>query len=294
MLNEIFQTLKQTVQEFMKDGAAREAAALAYYIAFAMAPLLVVVIGVVGAIYGPEAVQGEIVQEIQGTVGEDAAVVVQDVIKNAYNAEGSTLSTIFSAFMLLMSASAVFLKLQTTLNNIWNVEPATGGGIGGIIRGRLLSLGMLLIIGMLLLVSLVLSAVLAALDNLFVSILPATEAFISIIGFGINFGVTTLLFAMLYKFLPDAEIRWREVIIGAAMTALLFAVGRTVLGIYLANSSTSSTYGAAGSFVVILLWIYYASQIILLGAEFTQVYARRYGQRIQSAATVEEEVSVPV
>ncbi len=194
---------------------------------------------------------------------------------------GGVIATIIGVVTILFGATGVFVQLQSALNRIWNVEPKPGAGIWSFVRTRLISFGMILGIGFLLLVSLVLSAAVSAVGTWATGLLPGSETLVNILTFAVSFVLTTLLFAMIYKVLPDVEIGWRDVWIGAGVTAFLFTVGKSLIGLYLAKSSVASTYGAAGSLVVLLLWVYYSSQILFLGAEFTQVYATRYGSRIR-------------
>lgn len=286
MLRRWFDLFKTTFQEWNEDEVPRLAAALAYYTAFAIAPLLIVVIAIVGLVYGEQAVEGEIVRQIQSEVGQDAAAVVQDLIENAYQGGGGIISTIISIGALLLGALGVFDQLQAALNKIWDAAPDTTSGWWLIVRRKLISFGMLLVIGFLLLVSLLAGAFIATLNVYVENLLPSVQ----IVGFMVNtvvsFGITTALFALIFRMLPDTDIEWNEVWVGATITTLLFAMGRMVLGLYLANSSVSSVYGAAGSFVVILLWVYYSAQIILFGAEFTQVYARRKRKKAEDNIVV--------
>jgi membrane protein len=261
------------------------AAALAYYTAFAIAPLIILVVAIVGLIVSQDTVQTQILDQIQATVGPDAADLVRGLITDASEPGQGIFSTIVSVVALLFGALGVFEHLQTALDRIWDVEKVeTEGGLKGTImnflKNKLLSFGMLLVIGFLLLVSLILSAGLSVVDGMLASRFPGADVMLRIVSFVLSFGVITLLFMFIFKFLPHAEIQWRDVWIGAAVTALLFTIGRTLLGLYLANTATASTYGAAGALVVVLLWVYYSAQIVLLGAEFTQVFARRYGSRI--------------
>lgn len=277
----IFTLLKETVDEWNKDKASRLAAALAYYTVFSLSPLLIIAIAIAGAIFGEEAARGEIVGQIQGLVGKDGAEFIQTAIESAAKpTEGGGFASAISVVVLLFGASGVFAQLQDALNTIWEVQPDPKAGAGGFIRARFLAFSMVLGIGFLLLVSLLLSAglsgVVAYLGNLF----PIISSLLQVANFVLGFIVTTVLFGLIYKFLPDVKITWSDVLIGAAMTSLLFSIGRYALGLYLGNSSFGSTYGAAGSLVIILAWVYYAAQILFFGAEFTQVYARRYGSQI--------------
>lgn len=276
----IFSLLKETFSEWNKDKASRLAAALAYYTVFSLAPLLVIVIAIAGSVFGEEAARGEIVGQIQGLVGTDGAKFIETAIENANKPTTGSIASAISLGILLFGASGVFAELQDALNTVWEVQPKPERGLINIIRKRFLSFSMVLGIGFLLLVSLVTSAVLAAVVNYLGSALPGLEFLWQIVNFIISFALTTVLFGLIYKVLPDVKITWNDVLIGAAITSLLFSIGRFLLGQYLGNSSFGSAYGAAGSLVVILAWIYYAAQILFFGAEFTQVYARRYGSQI--------------
>jgi membrane protein len=286
---EIFELLKETYNEWSEDKAARLAASLAYYTVFSMAPLLIIVIAVAGLVFGREAAQGQIEAQIQGLIGEDSAEFVQTLIEASSNKTTGTIATVIGVVTLLFGATGLFGQLQDALNTIWEVTPKPGRGVMGIIKDRFFSFTMVLGIGFLLMVSLVVSAALAAVNE-YVSGLFDNLAFLGqVINFIVSFGVITLLFAMIYKILPDVEIAWRDVWIGAAVTALLFTIGKFLIGLYIGHSAVASSYGAAGALVVILLWVYYSAQILLLGAEFTQVYAKRFGSRL-----VPDEDAVPV
>lgn len=284
-LKVIVRLLKETFQEWQEDKASRLAAALAYYTIFSIAPLLIIAIAIAGAVFGEEAARGEIVGQIQGLVGKPGAEFIETAINNA-NKPGSNggLASLIGIGVLLFGASGVFAQLQDSLNTIWEVQPkptkGLRGGIMGFLRQRFLTFSMVLVIGFLLMVSLILSAVLSGLSAYMSHLLPGLDFVWGIVNFVISFGVITLLFALIYKFLPDVKITWNDVLTGAIITALLFTIGKTLLGQYLGQSSFSSTYGAAGSLVIILAWVYYSAQILFFGAEFTQVYASRYGSRI--------------
>ena len=273
--------VKETFQEWQEDKASRLAASLAYFTIFSIAPLLIVVIAVVGAVYGRDAAQGQIVTQLQGLLGQDGAQVVQEMVQNASQPQSGTVATIIGIVTLLLGASGVFGALQDSLNTIWEVAPKPGRGIRQILHDRVLSFTMVLAIGFLLLVSLVVSAALSAFDQVIADALPGGDWVARGVNLAISFSVITLLFAMMFKFLPDAEVRWRDVWVGAAVTAALFTLGKFLIGLYLGNSSVASVYGAAGSLVVLLIWIFYSAQILFLCAEFTQVYAKRYGSGSQ-------------
>lgn len=276
---QMWRLLKETVQEWQQDKASRLAAALAYYTVFSLAPLLVLVIAIAGSIFGTESARNQLTSQIQGLVGSSGAEVVTSALENASQpgANQGVIASAISIALLIFGASGVFVQLQDSLNTIWNVEPKPGQGIVYFIQKRLLSFSMILVIGFLLLVSLVVSTALAA----FSGFLNQGLAGLSwLLNFVISIGLITLLFAAIFKYLPDAKIGWKDVTVGAFITALLFNLGKYLLGLYLGNSSFASTYGAAGSLVVLLAWIYYSAQILFFGAEFTQVYARRFGSRI--------------
>ncbi|HEY9878603.1 MAG TPA: YihY/virulence factor BrkB family protein [Leptolyngbyaceae cyanobacterium] len=278
-LKQTWRLLKEAFQEWQQDKASRLAAALAYYTVFSLAPLLILVIAIAGSIFGTESARDQLTGQIQGLVGPSGAEVVTSALENASQPganQGAIASTV-SIALLIFGASGVFVQLQDSLNTIWNVEPKPGQGIGYFIQKRLLSFSMILVIGFLLLVSLVVSTALAALSGFLDHWLAGLSW---LINFAISISLVTLLFAAIFKYLPDAKIRWKDVIVGALITALLFNLGKYLLGLYLGNSSFASTYGAAGSLVVLLAWIYYSAQILFFGAEFTQVYARRFGSRI--------------
>ncbi|MEM9925655.1 MAG: YihY/virulence factor BrkB family protein [Cyanobacteria bacterium P01_D01_bin.50] len=276
----IFRLLKQTFKEWQKDKASRLAAALAYYTVFSLAPLLIIAIAIAGAIFGEEAARGEIVGQIQYLVGQQGAEIIETAIENANKPDVSNVASTLSIIALLFGASGVFAQLQEALNTVWEVKAKPQQGLINFIRKRFLSFSAVLGIGFLLLVSLVVSTVLSALNNYMSGFLPGFDWLWQILNLAISFGVITLLFALMYKFLPDVKIRWNDVWVGAIITTILFVIGKFVLGFYLGRGSFGSTYGAAGSLVVVLAWVYYSAQILFFGAEFTQVYARKFGSRI--------------
>jgi membrane protein len=255
-------------------------AALAFYTALSIAPLLVISLAVGALAFGDEAARGEVASQMRSLVGEQGAEAIQQMIKSADRPVSGTAATVLGLLMLGFGASAVFSELQQSLNLIWEVEPKAGRGILGIIRDRFFSFVMVLGIAFLLLVSLVLSAVLASMGKFF-SEFPATLSRLTeFLNVSVSFSVITILFAMIFKILPDAKIAWREVWLGAVLTALLFTAGKFFIGLYLGQSSMGSSYGVAGSFVVLLVWIYYSSQILYLGATLTKVVADESGTRL--------------
>jgi membrane protein len=281
-LKVIFALLKDTIAEWSEDNVPLLAAALAYYTVFSLAPLSLIAISIAGAVFGEEAARGEVIGQIQGIVGAQGAEAIQSMIANANRPEsGGTIATITGVVLLLFGASGVFGQLQVALNTIWEVKPKPGKGIASFLQSRFLSFAMVLVIGFLLLVSLVLSAVLAAISNLFGSFFSGFVIIGQTLNFIISFGVITVLIAAIYKFLPDVRVPWKNLWVGASVTALLFNIGKFLLGLYLGHSSVGSAYGAAGSFVVLLIWVFYSAQILLFGAEFTQVYSKYRGTPIE-------------
>jgi membrane protein len=255
-------------------------AALSYYTAFSLSPLLIIAIAVAGLLFGREAVEGYIVEQIGGLIGEETGRAIQTMIASSRRPAAGIIGSVVGVLTLAIGASGVFAELQDSLNTIWKVQPkAKGSGVLKIIRARFLSFAMVLTIGFLLLISLLVHAALAACGKFMGGLFPGTEALLHVINLVISFGVITLLFAMMFKMLPDVKIAWRHVWIGAGMTALLFTIGKFLIGLYLGKSGIASPYGAAGSLIVMLVWVYYSAQIFLFGAEFTHVYATRYGPR---------------
>jgi membrane protein len=279
-LKAILGLFKETFAEFTKDKASRLAAALSYYTIFSIAPLLTIAIAIAGAAFGEDAATGAIEAQLRGLIGEAGATVIQNAILNASKPQQGTIASLISVGILIFAATGLFVELQDSLNTIWEVQPKPGRAVKTMFRQRFLSFAMVLGIGFLLLVSLVFSAVLATIVNYFSNALPGTDFVWPLVNFIVGFIVTTVLFGLIFKVLPDVKITWSDVLIGAALTSLLFSLGRFVLGQYLARTSFSSTYGAAGSIVAILVWVNYAAQILFFGAEFTQVYARKYGSQI--------------
>ncbi|MFW9264034.1 YihY/virulence factor BrkB family protein [Nostoc sp. CALU 546] len=279
-LQAIWELFQETFKEWSEDKASRLAAALAYYTIFSIAPLLIIVIAIAGAVFGEEAARGQIVGQIQGLVGQDGAEFIQTAINNANKPQTGAIASIISVVVLLLGATGLFTELQDSLNTIWEVKPKPGRGVTNIIRLRFLSFAMVIGIGFLLLVSLVISTALAALVTYFSNLLPGLDFIWQILNFILSFAITTFLFGLIFKVLPDVKIAWSDVLIGAMLTSFLFSIGRFLLGQYLGNGSFGSAYGAAGSLVVILAWVNYAAQILFFGAEFTQVYSRRYGSGI--------------
>lgn len=278
MFKQLFDMFKQTFKEWQEDDVPRLAAALSYYIAFALAPLLVIAIAIAGFVLQEAYVREEVLSIINSTIGSSAGEFVGELMENINKPATGIISTILGVGALLLGALGAFDQLKAALNTVWNVSAKDKpGGIKGLIFGKLLSFGMVLLVGFLLLVSLIMGTVLSAIEAYSLTLFPGAEFILRLVSLTFSFIVTVAVFAMLYRFLPDIKLHWRDVGVGALMTAILFTIGRYLLGLYLGNSGTASAYGAAGSFVLILLWINYSSQIVLFGAEFTQVFSRRYG-----------------
>jgi len=277
--------VRHSVSAWIDDYAPRLGAALAYYTMFSIAPLLVIVIAVAGILFGNDAAQGHVLAELRGIMGDEGALVVEGLLKSASDPEKSSLAALVGIITLLVGATSVFAELQSALDRIWRAEATPPSeGVWPWLRTRVLSLGMILGLGFLLLVSLVVSAALAALGKWWGPLFGAWELILETINFIVTFVIVTLIFAMIYKSLPRVSIDWRDVWIGATVTALLFTVGKLLIGLYLGRTGIASAFGAAGSLVVLLVWVYYSAQIFLLGAEFTWVYTHRHGSRAGRAS----------
>lgn len=287
--------LEETYQEWKDDDALQWGAALAYYYSiFSIAPLLLITISVASLAFGREAVEGRLIEEIGGLVGPQAAGAIQTMVANASTAGSGAWGTVLGVLLMLLGASGAFAQLQKSLNHLWNVEARPDAGWKLMVRQRVAALGMVLVVALLLLTALVLSAAISALGSYAEEVLPMPAWALGLVDVAVSLAVITLLFAAIYKVLPDVEIEWREVWTGAAATALLFVLGKVAIGLYLGRSGVASSYGAAGSLVVLLVWIFYSSQLVFIGAEFTQVWARRRGARIEPSAWAVrvEEVAV--
>ena len=275
---EFVAVLKETLSEWSNDNVPRLGASLAFYTLLSSAPILVIVIAVAAFVYGQPAAQGQLVWEVQDLVGPDRAVAIQSLIQSAYKPGTGLIATLFGVVTLALAASSVVVELRGALNSIWHVASAGSvTGLAGIIRlgkERCYSVGLVLVTGFLLLVSLVLNAWIATMGKFFRSFLPAPEVILQAEAFLISFLVITFLFAGIYKTLPDVPLKWSDVLVGASVTSFLFTVGKQILALYLGKTTLASTYGAAGSLVMVLVWVYYSAQLFFLGAEFTKVYAR--------------------
>lgn len=277
----IWEIIKETASDWSDDNASRLAAALAYYSLLSLAPLLVIAIAVSGFFLGEEAARGQVVGELAAIVGGQAAESIQAVVANAKSPSAGLWSTIAGVVTLFIGASGVFGELQSSLNTVWEVKPKPGLGIWGQIKIRFFSFSMVLGVAFLLLISLILSAAVSAVGATFTRLLPGGELLWQLANALVSLVIVSGLFAIIFKFVPDATVEWRDVWVGGAVTAVLFTIGKSLLGLYLGKAAVGSAYGAAGSIVALVVWVYYATQIFLLGAEFTQVQARRNGRRIE-------------
>ena len=286
---------KKAVSAWSDDFAPSMGAAISYYTVFSLAPLLVIVIAVAGALFGREAVQGEIVAQLSGFIGRDGALAVQGLVKSASEPSKGLLAGLLSVGVLLVGATTVFAELQSALDRIWHVPAAAKpSGVWSLLRARVLSFGLILALAFLLMVSLLVSTVVAAFGTWAGGYLPGWAVLLQVLNIAVSIGITTLLFAMIFKFMPTAPIAWHDVWIGAAVTAVLFEVGKFVIGLYLGKSGMNESYAAAGSLVVLLAWVYYAAQIFLLGAEFTKVYAHAHGSVAGAQAVAATEAAAAV
>lgn len=282
---EAYSFIREVINEWQEDNANKLAAALSFYTVFSLAPLLIIATGIAGLAFGDAQVREAILVEVEALIGDQGAEAVKTMLEHAgANVSGNIVSTIIGLVTLLVGSVNVFNNLQSTLNLMWDVQPEGGSLLRKITR-RIVNLPLVLAIGFLLLVSLIISTGLSAFSTYLQDIFNVTGLDLLLQLGDILFTLTaiTILFALMFKILPNAKIRWRDVVVGAIFTALLFLIGNVAIGLYIGHSGTASAYGAAGSLVVLLLWIYYSAQIVFIGAEFTQVYARRYGQRIQPA-----------
>ncbi len=274
--------IKETYTEWNNDDPWRQSAVVAYYAIFSLPALLIIVITIAGSIFGEAAVQGELSNEIGNMIGPDAASEVETMISNAYTNQNSVIATIIGIAVLVFGATGVFYQLQQSLNNVWNVEPDKDAGIKKLLKDRLTSFSVILVIGFLMLISLLLTTLLSVLSDFIVRHLPDYLLYVFyVVQFLVSFGIITLLFGMIFKILPDVELEWKTVWTGAIVTAALFVIGKFALGIYFGKANPGSAYGAAGSIILILLWVSYSCLILFFGAEFTKVYARRYMQNVK-------------
>jgi membrane protein len=273
--------LKSTIVSYIEDDCLSRGASIAFYTITSLAPVLIIIIAIAGLIFGEDAARGAVVTQLTGIMGQDGAHMLQTTIRSASNPSSGILASIIGVFTLLITASGVFGEMQSTLNRIWKTS-AKGTTFGRLIKSRTRSLGLVVALGLLLMVSLLASAVITNIANYVEHYMIGTSIILHLVNFVVSFGLVSLLFATVYKVLPDTNIAWRDVVIGAITTGFLFEIGKFLIGIYLGSSTVASSYGAAGALMLLLLWIYYSSQIFLLGAEFTKVYALHYGSKSES------------
>ena len=295
-ISEAWAITKEAVTAWVDDFAPSMGAALAYYTIFSLAPMLIIVIAIAGFFFGQTTAQGEIIQQLRDLVGDTGAAAIEGLLKSVSEPGKGIVAAALGALTLMIGATAVFGELQSALDRIWKVPPETKrGGLWKMARKRLLSFGMVTGLGFMLLISLVLSAALAALGKWWGNILGHWGVVLQILNLAVSFAVITGLFAMIYKFMPRASIPWRDVWVGAAVTAMLFTLGKFLIGLYLGGTSMASGFGAAGSLVILLAWIYYSAQIFLLGAEFTWVFSQRrlarMRARIETKASAETQAA---
>ncbi|SHL40621.1 YihY/virulence factor BrkB family protein [Hymenobacter psychrotolerans] len=283
--SDIVNIFKTTAAEFMVNNSFRHAAALSYYTIFSLPPLLLIVITVASSMYGGEAVTGQVYGQLRGFVGADSAKFLQDSIAEFTKQQKGGAAAIIGVGTLVFAATTFFVTLQESINDIWNLKVKPRNGIWQFVRDRLLSFGLILSVALLLLISFVISAMLSVFTDYLQRLLPeVTVVLIRLIDFSLSLFITSLLFALIYRFLPDAIIRWRDVGIGAFITALLFMLGKYLIAAYIAYANPGSAFGAAGSAILLLLWVNYSSLIIFFGAEFTQEFADAFGQKVQPKA----------
>jgi len=273
--------LMEVYDQWRDDNAMTLGAALAFYTIFSMAPLLIVVIAIVGFILGEHTVQTEIVKRVQELIGSQGADAVRTMIRAAYRPGTGLWATVIGIFVILFGSTSALVMLKQALNIVWGAKPDPNAPYWNLVKERLLSVALILFIGFLLILSMLLSVALSFVTGFFHHILPLPSSFIQAADFGISVLLITLLFALIYKILPDVEIAWTDVWVGSVITAVLFSLGKFLIGMYLGRSSIASAYGAASSLAVVLMWIYYCSQIFFIGAEITQVYANRYGSHVK-------------
>lgn len=273
--------MKETFNEFIEDNGIKLAAALSYYTVFSLPPLLIIIISLSGFFFGAEAVRGEIFGQINGLVGNDAALQIQETIKNVKLSHASTFATILSVIILIIGASGVFVEIQDSINYIWGIKAKPKRGLIKFLKNRLMSFSMIGSVGFLLMVGLIINSLMDVLNKRLEKVFPIDMIYLFYtLNIVIVFMIITLLFTVIFKTLPDGKIAWKDSVIGAGFTAFLFMIGKFAIGAYLGNSAQDDIYGAAGSVVLILIWVYYSAIILYFGAEFTKVYALEHGKKI--------------
>lgn len=282
--SEAMTLMRLSINSWLNDYAPSMGAAIAYYTVLSFAPLLLIVITVAGLFFGEDAARGALSAELEQIVGANGAATIESILQASDSAEGGGMSLLLGSAMLFIGATTVFAELQSALDRIWKAPRELTSGIMSVLRARLLSFGVILGAGFLLVVSLVMSAGISAITTLWGSHFAGSEALLQVLNFALGYAVVTGLFAMIYKILPSVPIAWKDVWIGAAVTSMLFSIGKFLIGLYIGKAALSSAFGAAGTIVVLVVWVYYSAQIFLLGAEFTYHYASRHGSRTGQAA----------
>lgn len=278
----LFIFIKKVILEFFDDNVLKYSASLSYYTVFSLAPMLIIIISICGFLFGRDAVQGQVYNEIKDLVGAGAALQIQDTIKNIHLTKDTPVATIVSIVVLILGGTAIFGEIQDSLNKIWGLKVKMKKAWWKLVLSRLLSFSLVISLGFVLMVSLLLNALIALVGNHLNKLVSGIgKIFIPVIDNLLTFTITAIVFAVIFKVLPDAKIKWKDVSIGAFVTAILFTLGKIAIGWYLGQSNMATIYGAAGSVVIIMVWAYYSSLILYLGAEFTKVYAKEFGTRIQ-------------
>jgi membrane protein len=277
----LYHFIKQVIAEFIDDNVLKYSASLAYYTVFSLAPMLIIMITICGALFGKEAIEGRVYVEIKDLVGGPAAMQIQDTIKNIHLTKNSPFASVFSILVLIIGGTSIFGEIQDSLNKIWGLKVIAKKAWWKLIINRLLSFSLIISLGFVFIVSLLLNALISVIGIRLNNVLSGVgKIFIPLIDNVLSFSITTLLFAIIFKVLPDAKIKWKDITIGAFVTAILFTLGKWGIGYYLGRTNLASIYGAAGSVIIIMLWAYYSSVILYLGAEFTKVYANEHGASI--------------
>jgi membrane protein len=294
MFGKIWALLKDTVSGFSGDEVMSRAAAIAYFTIFSIAPLLLIVIAIAGLVFGREAAQGAIMGQFSGLMGKGSSEALQSMLQSAGNQsqKTGTIATIIGLVTLLITASGAFGEIQSSLNKIWKAEPRAG--LTRLVRARIASMGLVMTLGFLLVVSLAVSAGLAAFGHWLEGFFPGAKILTAVVNFAVTLALLSVVFAAIYKFLPDKPIAWRDVAVGAIATAILFTIGKSLIGIYIGSTNVAESYGTAGSLIVILLWIYYSTVTFLLGAEFTRAYAQQFGSHSLGPETEERRPTAAI
>lgn len=281
-ITDVFHFIKKVILEFFDDSVLKYSASLSYYTVFSLAPMLIIIISICGMVFGKEAVQGQVYEQLKDLVGSPAALQIQDTIKNTHLTKNTPVATTIGIIILVIGGTGIFGEIQDSLNRIWGLKIKIKKAWWRLLLSRLLSFSLIISLGFVLMVSLLLNALIAIIGNrLNKLVLGSEDIFIPVIDNLLTFLITVMMFAVIFKVLPDAKIKWKDVTVGAIITAVLFTLGKIGIGFYLGKSNLATIYGAAGSVIIIMIWAYYSSMILYLGAEFTKVYATQYGGKIQ-------------